>query len=88
MNCKAEKWLTIVALTGWLGSMGTMVVFAVNTPPEARIPQLEIKSGYRIAPIKQESVRLPIDKGTQFQGRTALKGLESTRQQWFSKNKD
>jgi hypothetical protein len=81
MGCKVEQWLTIAALVGWLGSMGSMVVLAVNTPSEARIPQLEIKSGYQIAPIRKENVRSPIGKNDQFQGRTASKGLEAARQQ-------
>jgi hypothetical protein len=32
MNCVVEKWITIAALTGWIGSMGSMVVLAVSAP--------------------------------------------------------
>ncbi|NDJ17549.1 hypothetical protein [Myxacorys almedinensis] len=32
MNCVVEKWLTIAALTGWIGSMGSMMVLAVSAP--------------------------------------------------------
>lgn len=32
MNGVVEKWVTIAALTGWIGSMGSMVVLAVSAP--------------------------------------------------------
>jgi hypothetical protein len=32
MDRVVEKWLTIAALTGWIGSMGSMMVLAVSAP--------------------------------------------------------
>lgn len=54
MKCSCEKWLTIAALTGWLGSMGGMVVLAVNTPAEHRLGQVHLKSPVQMTRIKHE----------------------------------
>ncbi len=86
MNCKVEKWLTIAALTGWIGSMGTMMVLAVNTPSEDSFSRLELKPTQRVVCIKQAEVRSPISTATQYKGRTESKTLDAVRQQWLSQN--
>ena len=65
MNYTVEKWLTIAALTGWIGSMGSLIGLALQSTPLATLrpaqqSEHQLESALSAASLKNDAhVQIP-----------------------------